>query len=213
DWKTNPRLRDNKIRPPMGLRRLREDRMFSSGGSLPIILRTVPLAIALWMLMASIPPLHANTTKIPSFRNDVMAVLSKAGCNAGACHGNKSGKGGFKLSLRGQDPDADFDTLSRDVFARRTDPLDPDRSLVLLKPTNQISHEGGLRFRRDSELYQILRSWIAAGMPRDNAATPTLLGIDVTPIEQVLLEPSDQLQIHVSARFSDGSSRDVTRLA
>src|SRR5215212_2030613 len=62
-----------------------------------------------------------------SFRNEVMAVMSKAGCNAGACHGNKSGKAGFKLSLRGQDPDADLDTLTRDAFARRTDPLDPDQ--------------------------------------------------------------------------------------
>jgi len=39
------------------------------------------------------------------FRRDVMAVVSKAGCNLGGCHGNASGKGGLKLSLRGQDPD------------------------------------------------------------------------------------------------------------
>src|ERR1700722_16301359 len=85
-----------------------------------------------------------------SFRNDVMAVLSKSGCNAGACHGNKNGKGGFKLSLRGQDPDLDYDALTRDAFARRTNPFDPDKSLILLKPTTQIAHEGGLRFRIDS---------------------------------------------------------------
>src|SRR5688572_19997154 len=73
-----------------------------------------------------------------SFRNDVMAVLSKTGCNAGACHGNKSGKAGFKLSLRGQDPDIDSDVLTRDAFARRTDPMDPDQSLILLKATGQV---------------------------------------------------------------------------
>src|SRR3954468_19549873 len=81
-----------------------------------------------------------------SFDNDVMAVLSKAGCNAGACHGNKSGKGGFKLSLRGQDPDLDHAALTRDVFARRTNLIDPDQSLILLKPTTAVPHEGGLRF-------------------------------------------------------------------
>src|SRR4051794_20924393 len=85
-----------------------------------------------------------------SFRNDVMAVFAKAGCNAGACHGNKNGKAGFKLSLRGQDPDLDYATLTRELFARRTNPMEPDRSLILLKATAQIPHEGGLRFRADS---------------------------------------------------------------
>ena len=63
-----------------------------------------------------------------SFRNDAMAVLSKAGCNAGACHGNKSGKGGLKLSLRGQDPEDDYAVLTRDFLARRVDTVDPDAS-------------------------------------------------------------------------------------
>src|SRR5437773_9047636 len=79
-----------------------------------------------------------------SFRNDVMAVLSKAGCNAGACHGNKSGKGGFKLSLRGQDPDLDYLALTSDLSGRRINPIEPDKSLILLKPTTQVAHEGGL---------------------------------------------------------------------
>src|SRR5947209_17849142 len=78
-----------------------------------------------------------------SFRNDVMAVLSKAGCSAGTCHGNKNGKGGFKLSLRGQEPDVDYVTLTRDLFARRIDPMEPQQSLILLKPTTQVAHEGG----------------------------------------------------------------------
>src|SRR6185437_3874920 len=77
-----------------------------------------------------------------SFQNDVMAVLAKAGCNAGACHGNKSGKAGFKLSLRGQDPDLDYNTLTRDLMGRRTNPIDPDQSLILLKATAKLPHEG-----------------------------------------------------------------------
>ncbi|MBM3876393.1 MAG: hypothetical protein FJ386_06705 [Verrucomicrobia bacterium] len=77
-----------------------------------------------------------------SFRHDVMAVLSKAGCNAGTCHGNANVKGGFKLSLRGQDPDLDFAALTRDQFARRLNPSAPDVSLMLLKATQGIAHEG-----------------------------------------------------------------------
>src|SRR3954468_6415461 len=84
-----------------------------------------------------------------SFNNDVMAVFAKAGCNAGACHGNKNGKGGFKLSLRGQDADLDYASLTRDLFARRTNAFDPDQSLILLKATAQFAHEGGVRFRTD----------------------------------------------------------------
>src|SRR5689334_17327367 len=96
--------------------------------------------------------LLATATAWPvSFRNDVMAVISKAGCNAGTCHGNANGKAGFKLSLRGQDPDFDFDVLTRDIFSRRTNPFDSDQSLILLKPTTQVAHEGGARFKKDSE--------------------------------------------------------------
>src|SRR5438445_3839112 len=97
------------------------------------------------------PPAAVPTV---SFRNDVMAVLSKAGCSAGTCHGNKNGKGGFKLSLRGQDPDVDYLALTRDLFARRIDSMEPQQSLILLKPTAQVAHEGGLRFKKDSEEYE-----------------------------------------------------------
>jgi hypothetical protein len=148
-----------------------------------------------------------------SFRVDVMAVLSKAGCNAGACHGNKSGKAGFKLSLRGQDPEWDFAALTHDLFARRTNPLDPDRSLILLKPTTQLAHEGGLRFTRDSLEYGILRQWIQAGTPLESPGTPTLVKLEVTPAQQVLVEPESQTQIKAVAIFSDGSRRDVSNLA
>src|SRR6185369_12294593 len=114
-----------------------------------------------------------------SFCNDVMAVLAKAGCNAGTCHGNKNGKGGFKLSLRGQDPDLDYVTLTRDLFSLRIDSLEPEKSLILLKPTTQVSHEGGLRFAKGAVEYQILRQWIAAGMADDLRSSPQLQRIVV----------------------------------
>jgi hypothetical protein len=168
--------------------------------------------IGLSTILIGLLPALAGAEEI-SFRNDVMAVLSKAGCNAGACHGNKSGKAGFKLSLRGQDPDVDYLTLTRDTFARRTNPLEPDQSLILLKPTTAIAHEGGMRFARESQEYQILRSWIAAGTPPDSAATPRLASIAVSPAEQILVDPQKSTQIRVTATFSDGVQKDVSTLA
>src|SRR5213592_3127946 len=135
-----------------------------------------------------------------SFRNDVMAVLAKAGCNAGTCHGNKNGKGGFKLSLRGQDPNTDYLTLTRDSLARRINPLEPEESLMLLKPNAQVAHEGGLRFKKGSEEYQILRRWIADGMPNDVASAPKLQRIEVAPLENVSVEPASEVQLRVRAR-------------
>jgi hypothetical protein len=147
------------------------------------------------------------------FERDVMAVLSKAGCNLGACHGNLNGKGGFKLSLRGEDPAADFASLLRQVDQRRVNLLDPEASLILQKPTGQVVHQGGLRFNRDSVEYQVLRDWIAAGAPGPYFTEPVLTRLEVTPLEAVLIEPHESVQINVRAHFADGSSRDVTSLA
>jgi hypothetical protein len=146
------------------------------------------------------------------FRVEVMAVLSKAGCNQGACHGNLNGKGGFKLSLRGEDPDWDFAALTRGMFGRRIDRLTPEQSLILQKPTAKVPHEGGQRFPIGSAEYEILRRWIASGTPDEKSAL-TVQELLVQPKQYVLYDPEDRIRIHVQARFSDGSSKDVTRLA
>jgi hypothetical protein len=148
-----------------------------------------------------------------SFRNDVMAVLSRGGCNMGACHGNQNGKGGFKLSLRGQDPAADFAALTRDTLGRRTDPHRPADSLILLKATAAVPHEGGRRFGPGAPEYDILRRWVAAGTPADAADTPRLKALAVTPEQIFIVEPADRVKVRVRATFDDGSVRDVTRLA
>jgi hypothetical protein len=148
-----------------------------------------------------------------SFRNDVMAVLSKAGCNQGSCHGNQNGKGGFKLSLRGQDPDFDLAALTRDTFGRRTTSERPAESLVLRKATATIPNEGGRRFPVGSAEYRLLLDWISAGTPPDSPDTAKLQMLDVSPAAEVLAEPIDRVQLHVRATFSDGLVRDVTRLA
>lgn len=149
----------------------------------------------------------------PSFRNEVMAVLARSGCSLGTCHGNQNGKGGLKLSLRGQDPDGDFVTLTRQLASRRVNVMMPDESLLLRKPSMQVPHEGGRRFAVDSAEYQILRDWIAAGMPADADSAPRLVRLDVSPAAITLLEPQRSTPLKATATFSDGSERDVTTLA
>src|SRR5215472_5600575 len=144
---------------------------------------TGPAALAAVAIAAS--PVAGSAADVPetpvSFRTDVMAVLSKSGCNMGVCHGNKFGKGGFKLSLRGEDPAWDFQVLSRDQSGRRVNAMEPDQSLALLKPTMQVPHEGGRRFALTSPEFQILRRWIAAGMPDDRESAPFLRELAVEP--------------------------------
>jgi len=148
-----------------------------------------------------------------SFRREVMAVLSKAGCNAGMCHGNQNGKAEFKLSLRGEDPEFDYNVLTRDAFGRRTNPQEPDRSLILLKPTGQIAHEGGQRFKADSPEFKILREWIAGGLRSDLTDGPRITSLKVTPTEQILMAPKHELPLKVRAQFSDGTESDASSLA
>jgi hypothetical protein len=148
-----------------------------------------------------------------SFRNDVMAILSKSGCNAGQCHGNANGKAGFKLSLRGESADLDFLALTHDQFNRRLNLSEPDQSLILLKPSTQIAHEGGQRFKTNSWEFQALLKWISKGASNDLATAPALERLDVTPLDATLLAPTNEVQISARAAFSDGTERDVTTIA
>src|SRR5207249_10638646 len=108
--------------------------------------------------------------------------------------------------------DWDYNALPRDMFGRRTDPEEADRSLILLKPTTQIAHEGGQRFKQDSEEYQILRAWIAEGMLSDPPNAPTLERLEVSPTEKILFELSNEIQLRARAWISDGVNREVTRI-
>src|SRR3984885_11212315 len=105
--------------------------------------------------LCSLTPAVSRADEPVSFRNEVMAVLSRAGCNQGICHGNLNGKGGFKLSLRGQDLEVDRDAMTRGMLGRRVNPLDPDASLLLQKASGQVPHEGGLRFAVGSNEYNL----------------------------------------------------------
>ncbi len=155
----------------------------------------------------------ADRSRRSSFRSDVAPLLSKAGCNMGACHGNLSGKGGFRLSLRGEDPEFDHGSLTRDQLGRRINRLAPERSLIFLKPTGGVPHEGGQRFRRDSMEAAALIRWIAAGAGDDAGQTAPVRSLTVFPAERVLAPGESRQQLVVTAEFEDGSTRDVTRQA
>jgi hypothetical protein len=147
-----------------------------------------------------------------SFRHQMVAALNVGGCNMGACHGTPSGKNGFRLSLRGYDPAADYLQLTRDVLGRRTDRQDPEASLILRKALGRIPHEGGQRFPSSSLPAQVFRGWLSEGLQDDPANLPALTSIDLLPGSRVLNEPARWQQLAVLARFADGSVRDVTRL-
>jgi hypothetical protein len=149
----------------------------------------------------------------PHFRTEVLPVLTKAGCNAGACHGAATGQGGFKLSLLGYDAESDYDRITREFGGRRIDLTRPEESLLLRKPSESgVEHEGGRKLRRDSTGYAVLRRWIAAGGPagsRDLRVT----GIAVEPSDLLLEKAGTSRPLRVTAALTDGSRKDVTELA
>jgi hypothetical protein len=147
-----------------------------------------------------------------SFRHDMIAAMNVGGCNMGACHGTPSGKNGFRLSLRGYDPAADYLQLTHDVQGRRTDRLDPMASLILQKPLGRVPHEGGLRFAGDSIPAQIFKAWIEEGLRDDSPDLPQLQRIEIVPGSRLLHQPLRWQQLAMRAHFGDGSVRDVTRL-
>lgn len=145
-----------------------------------------------------------------SFRNHVIPMMTKIGCNSGACHGALAGKGGLKLSLRGYAPLEDHFVLTRQARGRRINKLEPAHSLMLLKPTMAISHGGGQKLEVGSADYQLLLDWIASGAPGPRADEPRITRLEIFPKASVL-KPRDTLQILVRAWYSDGHSEDVTR--
>ena len=154
---SNARCQAPQNRRQSGLRR-HQPFVSPTGPSMSFRLATTALLIA-----ASASSVGA--AEPVSFAREVVPILTKAGCNAGACHGTPTGKNGFRLSLRGYDPALDIHTLTREMGGRRIDRIAPDRSLILQKATARIAHEGGRRLDPDGDLYRLLRDWIAQGAP------------------------------------------------
>ncbi len=160
----------------------------------------------------------------PVFARDISAILGKAGCNLGTCHGNLHGKGGFRLSLRGDDAELDYVSIVRGNSGRRIDSFAAELSLMLTKPTGQLAHQGGARFEVGSTEYGLLKRWIDEGCrwnsetlaPSSNTRidpAETLTKLNVYPQQAMLAPQCRSQQVVVTATFADGSTRDVTRWA
>jgi hypothetical protein len=147
-----------------------------------------------------------------NFENDIVPILSKFGCNSSACHGKAEGQNGFKLSIFGFDPAADYAALTQEGRGRRVLPSVPARSLLLAKASGLVPHGGGVRIFRGSDEFRTLNDWVAAGLPFGSPADPRVVSIEVTP-RDLELKSGDKQPLHVTATFSDGQRRDVTRHA
>ena len=151
------------------------------------------------------------TEPVISFRHEVMPVLSRAGCNAGACHGYSLGKNGFKLSLRGADPEPDYAGIVRESAGRRISFQNPAASLIVTKGRGESAHEGGTRFLRGSLSDTIFVTWVTQGVPSDVKDKLEVVGVKMIP-DRLLLKPGDKHRIQLVAEYSNGTKRDVTRL-
>tara|TARA_B100000614_G_scaffold260616_1_gene288014 strand:- start:53 stop:2230 length:2178 start_codon:yes stop_codon:yes gene_type:complete len=146
-----------------------------------------------------------------SFTRDVMPVLSKAGCNGGGCHGNQNGKGGFKLSLWGENPTLDYKNILSSE--KRANPSNPEVSKLLRKPTLLEKHEGDKRFDLESEEYRILHDWLKLGAKNDIDSAPQLESIRIIPSSVLLSAPNKKINLQVKAKFSNGEEKDVSQWA
>ena len=181
--------------------------------SMPFPCPTIPLPQMKHFLLTLLLPSFLSAGEAPSFRRDVMPILFRAGCNQGTCHGSARGKDGFMLSLFGYDARGDYYRITQEMVGRRVNLAMPDQSLMLLKAIGKVPHTGGELFKKDSKYYQTLLAWIEAGAPDDAASVPQPVEITLTPDRIVFESGKGTQKTSVTARYSDGSRRDVTDLA
>jgi hypothetical protein len=147
--------------------------------------------------------------RIYHFENDIVPLLSRYGCNSSGCHGNSNGQNGFKLSVFGFDPDADYNALVKEARGRRVIHTAPEASLFLAKPSGRLPHGGGIRIREGSAEYELVRGWIAAGTPMGDPLASKVVAVRVEPKERVMRMKGQQ-QMRVIARHGDGREIDVS---
>ncbi|MFO0879690.1 MAG: DUF1553 domain-containing protein [Gemmataceae bacterium] len=163
-----------------------------------------------WIGLATLAPV-VHAAEVPSFTNDIVPIFTRFGCNQGACHGKGVGQNGFRLSLRGYAPDLDHAGLTREFAARRISFADPESSTLLRKACGEAPHEGGKLLSKGDRAYSTLLAWIRAGAPGPVKNAPVLTSLQVTPA-RIQARPGVVQPLRVMARFTDGTSRDVTWL-
>ena len=172
------------------------------------------LTVKVGDLSAKVPVTVASFSErtVPSFKQDVLPILTRNSCNMGGCHGKLAGQNGFRLSLRGYAPVWDYAWIAREVNGRRLDFGFPESSLLLTKPSGVLPHEGGVRFRPDSRPWNVIREWIAARAPGPQSDESDAESLEVLPGERIMAIGETQ-QLLVRAKYADGRVRDVTWLA
>ncbi len=169
--------------------------------------------IAWMMVLLAVPCLAAEPSRPLSFINDIQPILTKTGCNAGACHAKAiTGQRGFRLSVLGFEPEEDYEAIVKQGKGRRVFPPAPEESLLITKGAAIVPHTGGKKIEPGSDHYKTLVRWIAEGMPYTQPNEAKLKDIAVEP-SRVTMKVKTSLQLKVTARYSDGSTRDVTKLA
>jgi hypothetical protein len=176
-----------------------------------------PTRLALFVALLAVPAARAAPVRLPDggelrevdFERHVAPLLVRLGCSAGSCHGSFQGKGGFRLSLFGHAPEKDYLALTRDALGRRINTADPDKSLLLLKPTARVAHEGGRRVVPDSWEYAVLREWVAQGAHRQ-PGSGVVRRLEGAPREHRLDGPGASVALRVTVEFADGGRADVT---
>jgi hypothetical protein len=175
--------------------------------------RYAPFVTCLFLLLVHTASSAAEAVRPLSFVHDVQPILTKAGCNAGACHAKAiTGQRGFRLSVLGFEPEEDYEAIVKQGRGRRVFPPAPEESLLITKGAALVPHTGGAKIKPGSEHYKTLVRWIAEGMSYTAANEPKLTGITVEP-SRVTLKPKSNLPLKVTALYSDSSKRDVTSLA
>jgi uncharacterized protein DUF1549/uncharacterized protein DUF1553 len=147
------------------------------------------------------------------FVNDIMPILAKGGCNNTACHGSPAGKGGFKLSLFGYEPELDHPAIVKDADGKRVNLKEPAKSLMLTKPAMAVAHAGGQRFKPGSAEYKTMLAWLQAGAPGIGEFEARVKKVDLLPAQPWMPGPGSKQRLAVTAVMSDGSTQDVTEKA
>ena len=197
----------------LGFWRLGFWRLACGTGGLPLAIAVLLAGLAAAGVPAAEPAAADPTGPRVSFIHDVVPLLTKAGCNAGACHAKAiTGQNGFRLSLLGFEPADDHEHIVHEGRGRRVSVAAPEESLLVLKATGRVPHGGGPRIAAGSAEHDLLRRWIAQGCPRELPGEPAIAGLEVEPAERIAAG-GESFALRVLARYSDGSTRDVTAVA
>ncbi len=170
---------------------------------------------------ASVQVRETRTARPFSFSRDIGGILTRRGCNDSACHGGVKGRGGFKLSLDARHPQEDHRWIveggayqvlspeSAEPIRPRVNSKNPEKSLLLQKPTFQIPHGGGSRFTPDSADYAAIRDWVRDGAPVREEEQLRIERIEIFP-SYLVLEKGQHRQLLVTGHLSNGRTEDLT---